>query len=90
MLSDRVFVGVAIIGASIFGGMFAYLSTSSLLLLLEVYGFTPGEFGLVFALCSVGALAGTQSAGAAANRWGTPWALAVSTALLVVQRCSSS
>jgi DHA1 family bicyclomycin/chloramphenicol resistance-like MFS transporter len=83
VLTDRVFVGVAIIGASIFGGMFAYLSTSSLLL-QEVYGFTPGEFGLVFALCSVGVLAGTQSAGAAANRWGAPWVLAVSTALLVV------
>lgn len=83
VLTDRVFVGVAVIGASIFGGMFAYLATSSLLL-QEVYGFTPGEFGLVFALCSVGVLIGTQIAGRAANRWGPQWVLAVSTALLVV------
>ncbi len=83
VLGDRVFVGVAIIGASIFGGMFAYLSTSSLLL-QEVHGFTPGEFGLIFALCSVAVLIGTQTAGRAANRWGAQWVLAVSTALLIV------
>ncbi|HET8868320.1 MAG TPA: multidrug effflux MFS transporter [Agrococcus sp.] len=83
VLTDRVFVGVAIIGASIFGGMFAYISTSSLLL-QEVYGFSPGQFGLVFALCSVGVLIGTQTAGRAANRFGPQWVLAVSTALLVV------
>ncbi|WP_072314307.1 multidrug effflux MFS transporter [Agrococcus sp. Marseille-P2731] len=83
VLTDRVFIGVAIIGASIFGGMFAYISTASLLL-QEVYGFSPGEFGLVFALCSVGVLVGTQTAGRAANRFGAQWVLAVSTALLVV------
>lgn len=83
VLSDRVFVGVAIIGASIFGGMFAYISTSSLLL-QEVYGFSPSEFGVVFAICSIGVLIGTQTAGRAANRFGAQWVLAVSTALLVV------
>jgi MFS transporter, DHA1 family, multidrug resistance protein len=83
VLTDRVFVGVAVIGASIFGGMFAYLSTSSLLL-QEVYGFTPGEFGIVFALCSIAVLVGTQTAGRAANRFGPQWVLAVSTALLIV------
>lgn len=83
VLTDRVFVGVAIIGASSFGGMFAYLATSSLLL-QELHGFTPGEFGLVFALCAVAVLIGTQSAGRAANRWGAQWVLAVSTALLIV------
>ncbi|WP_306231523.1 multidrug effflux MFS transporter [Agrococcus beijingensis] len=83
VLTDRVFVGVAVIGASIFGGMFAYLSTSSLLL-QEVYGFTPGEFGIVFALCSIAVLIGTQTAGRAANRFGPQWVLSVSTALLIV------
>ncbi|SFS06713.1 MFS transporter, DHA1 family, bicyclomycin/chloramphenicol resistance protein [Agrococcus baldri] len=83
VLTDRVFIGVVIIGASIFGGMFAYISTASLLL-QEVYGFTPGQFGLVFALCSVGVLIGTQTAGRAANRFGPQWVLAVSTALLVI------
>ncbi|WP_347756043.1 multidrug effflux MFS transporter [Agrococcus sp. ProA11] len=83
VLTDRVFIGVAVIGASIFGGMFAYISTSSLLL-QEVYGFSPAEFGTVFALCSIGVLIGTQVAGRAANRFGPQWVLAVSTALLVV------
>lgn len=83
VLGDRVFVGVAIIGASIFGGMFAYLATSSLLL-QEVYGFSPSEYGLLFALCSVAVLVGTQTAGRAANRWGAQWVLAVSTSLLIV------
>lgn len=83
VLSDRVFIGVAVIGASIFGGMFAYISTSSLLL-QEVYGFSPAEFGMVFAVCSVGVLIGTQVAGRAANRFGPQWVLAVSTSLLVV------
>nr|WP_241429017.1 multidrug effflux MFS transporter [Agrococcus sp. ARC_14] len=83
VLTDRVFIGVAVIGASIFGGMFAYISTASLLL-QQVYGFTPGEFGLIFAICSVGVLIGTQTAGRAANRFGPQWVLAVSTALLVL------
>lgn len=83
VLGDRVFIGVAVIGASIFGGMFAYLATASLLL-QEVYGFTPGEFGLIFAICSVAVLAGTQTAGRAANRWGAQWVLAVSTSLLII------
>lgn len=82
VLTDRVFIGVAVIGASIFGGMFAYISTSSLLL-QEVYGFSPAEFGMVFAVCSVGVLIGTQIAGRAANRFGPQWVLAVSTSLLV-------
>ena len=42
VLTDRVFIGVAVIGASIFGGMFAYISTSSLLL-QEVHGFIAGR-----------------------------------------------
>jgi DHA1 family bicyclomycin/chloramphenicol resistance-like MFS transporter len=83
VLGDRVFVGVAVIGASIFGGMFAYVSSSPLLL-QEVYGLTAGEFGLVFAIGSVAVLCGTQSAGVAANRWGAQWVLAVSTGLLIV------
>lgn len=82
VLTDRVFLGVAVIGASMFGGMFAYISTASLLL-QEVYGFTPGGFGAVFAVCSVGVVVGTQLAARFANRWGPQWVLAVSTALLV-------
>lgn len=83
VLGDRRFLGVAVIGACAFGGMFAYLATSSLLV-QEVYGLDATQFGLVFALCSVGVFVGTQSSSRLATRVGPQWVLAASTALMLI------
>lgn len=59
LFHDRVFVGVAIVGAMNFTGLFAYLSSSSFLF-QEVYGFDAQQYGLLFAVNSLGVVAGVQ------------------------------
>jgi len=59
VLTDRVFVGVAIIGAMTFTGLFSYLSTSPFLF-QQVYEFTPQQYGFLFAVNSVGVVAGVH------------------------------
>jgi DHA1 family bicyclomycin/chloramphenicol resistance-like MFS transporter len=61
VLSDRVFVGVALIAGLVFSGMFAYLSASSFLF-QEVYGFDPQQFGILFAVNSIGLAVSSQVA----------------------------
>ena len=53
LLSDRVFIGVAIIGGMTFSGLFTYLSSSSFLF-QDVYGLDPQQYGLLFAANSLG------------------------------------
>jgi DHA1 family bicyclomycin/chloramphenicol resistance-like MFS transporter len=79
---DRVFVGVLIIGAMAFSGLFSYLSSSSFLF-QDGFGFTPQQFGLLFAANSIGVVGGVQVAARLANRYGPQWVLAWSTAALV-------
>ena len=79
---DRVFVGVAIIGAMTFSGLFAYLSSSSFLL-QEVYRMSAQQFGLVFAINSLGVVAGVQISSRLAKYVGPQWILAWSTATLL-------
>ncbi|HEY2556684.1 MAG TPA: Bcr/CflA family efflux MFS transporter, partial [Diaminobutyricibacter sp.] len=49
VLSDRVFVGIAIVGAMNFTGLFAYLSSSSFIF-QGIYGFDAQQYGLLFAV----------------------------------------
>ncbi|BDZ53952.1 multidrug effflux MFS transporter [Agromyces marinus] len=60
LFRDRIYLGAAIIGGMTFTGLFAYLTTSSFLF-QQVYGFTPQEFGLLFAVNSVGVIIGVQT-----------------------------
>jgi DHA1 family bicyclomycin/chloramphenicol resistance-like MFS transporter len=83
IFSDRVFVGVAIIGAMSFSGLFAYLSASSFLF-QDVYGLSAQQFGLLFAINSLGVVAGVQISSRLARRIGPQWILACSTAVLLV------
>ncbi len=83
IFSDRIFVGVAIIGGMSFSGLFAYLSSSSFLF-QEVYGLNAQEFGLLFAINSLGIVAGVQVSSRLARRVGPQWILACSTAILLV------
>lgn len=83
VLTDRVFLGVLIIGGMTFSGLFSYLSSSSFLF-QETYGFDPQQFGLLFAANSLGVVVGVQVAARLASRYGPQWVMAWSTAVLVV------
>lgn len=83
VLTDRVFVGVLIIGGMTFSGLFSYLSSSSFLF-QETYAFNPQQYGLLFAANSLGVVVGVQTASRLAARFGPQWVLAWSTGVLVV------
>jgi DHA1 family bicyclomycin/chloramphenicol resistance-like MFS transporter len=80
VLTDRVFLGAAAVGAMQFAGLFAYLSTSSFLF-QEVYRFTPQQYGLLFAINSIGVIGGSQAAARVMRRVGPQWILATTTAV---------
>ena len=83
LFHDRVFVGVAVIGAMVFSGLFTYLSASSFLF-QDVYGLDAQQYGYHFAVNSVGVVAGVQVSARLARRFGPQWILAGATAVLVV------
>jgi DHA1 family bicyclomycin/chloramphenicol resistance-like MFS transporter len=81
LFTDRVFVGVAIIGGMSFSGLFAYLSASPFLF-QDVYGLDPQGYGLLFAANSIGIVAGVQISARLAKRIPPQWILSVSTVVL--------
>lgn len=83
VLSDRVFLGVLVIGGMNFSGLFSYLSASPFLF-QDGYGFDPQAYGLLFAVNSLGIVVGVQLASRLAARFGPQWVLAFSTAGTVV------
>jgi DHA1 family bicyclomycin/chloramphenicol resistance-like MFS transporter len=83
LFSERVFVGVALIGAMTFSGLFSYLSASSFLF-QNVYGLDPQQYGYLFAVNSLGIVAGVQISSRLARRIGPQWILACSTIVLLV------
>lgn len=83
VLSDRVFIGVLIIGGMTFSGLFSYLSASSFLFQID-YGFDPQQYGMLFAVNSLGVVVGVQAASRLAARFGPQWVMAWSTAVLAV------
>lgn len=83
VLSDRIFVGIAIVGAANFTGLFSYLSSSSFVF-QEIYKFNAQEYGLLFAVNSVGIIIGVQSAARITKYVGPQWILAVSTIVMFV------
>jgi MFS transporter, DHA1 family, multidrug resistance protein len=74
VLTDRVFVGAAIVGAMQGAGLFAYLAVSPFLL-QQAYGLSPQQYGLVFATNSVGVIGGAQLAARVMRRIGPQWIL---------------
>lgn len=82
LFTDRIFVGVAIIGGMTFSGLFAYLSASSFLF-QGVYGLDPQGYGLLFAMNSIGVVMGVQVSSRLAKYVGPAWILSVSTAVLL-------
>jgi DHA1 family bicyclomycin/chloramphenicol resistance-like MFS transporter len=85
VLSDRVFVGVAIIGAMTFTGLFSYLSASPFLF-QQVFAFNAQQYGLVFAVNSVGVVLGVQLSARLMHRMniGPQWILATTTIVMAV------
>jgi len=77
-----VFIGVAIIGGTSFSGLFAYLAASSFLF-QDVYGLDPQGYGLLFAVNSIGVVAGVQISSRLAKRIAPQWILSVSTLVLL-------
>jgi DHA1 family bicyclomycin/chloramphenicol resistance-like MFS transporter len=81
VLTDRVFVGAALVGGMQFSGLFAYLSTSSFLF-QEIYHLSAQQYGLLFAMNSVGVITGSQTAARVMRRGvGPQWILSVTTAV---------
>lgn len=82
LFADRIFIGVALIGGLSFSGLFAYLSASPFLF-QEVYGLDPQGYGLLFAMNSIGVVAGVQISSRLARRIPPQWILVGSTLVLL-------
>jgi DHA1 family bicyclomycin/chloramphenicol resistance-like MFS transporter len=82
VFSDRVFVGVLIIGGMTFSGLFSYLSASPFLF-QQTHGLDPQQYGLLFAANSLGVVGGVQAASRLAARFGPQWVMAFSTGMLL-------
>lgn len=83
VLSDRVFIGVALIAGLLFSGLFVYLSASPFLF-QEVYGFDPQQFGILFAVNSIGLAVASQVASRLMRRFAPPRILAISLPLMAI------
>jgi drug resistance transporter, Bcr/CflA subfamily len=83
VLRDRTFIGVALIAGLSFAGNFAYLAASPFVF-QRVHGLDVQQFGLVFALNSLGLAIGSQTASRLMRRIAPPKILAVSLPTLVL------
>ncbi|MDH6235756.1 multidrug effflux MFS transporter [Cryobacterium sp. CG_9.6] len=85
VLGDRTFIGVAIIGAMTFTGLFSYLSASPFLF-QQVYDLSAQQYGILFAVNSLGIVTGVQLSSRLMHRLnvGPQWILSVSTVVLVI------
>ncbi|MFD1715417.1 multidrug effflux MFS transporter [Amnibacterium flavum] len=83
LFTDRIFVGIALLGGMMFSGLFSYLSASPFLF-QEVFDLSPQEFGLLFGINSVGILVGNQTASRLTKVVGPQWILACTTAVQVL------
>jgi DHA1 family bicyclomycin/chloramphenicol resistance-like MFS transporter len=83
LFTDRVFVGMAVMGGMTFSGLFTYLSSSSFLF-QDVFGLNAQEYGLLFAANSIGIVIGVQTSARLTRIVGPQWILAASTAMLLL------
>jgi DHA1 family bicyclomycin/chloramphenicol resistance-like MFS transporter len=84
VLSDRTFVGIAIVGAMTFTGLFSYLSSSTFLF-QGTYGFSAQEYGLLFAANSIGVIIGVQTSSYLMRTvLGPQWILTITTAMMLI------
>ncbi|GAA2750727.1 multidrug effflux MFS transporter [Amnibacterium kyonggiense] len=74
VLHDRFFVGAMVVGAMNGAGLFSYLAVSPFLL-QGGYGLDPQQYGVVFAMNSVGVIGGAQLSARVMRRIGPQWIL---------------
>jgi DHA1 family bicyclomycin/chloramphenicol resistance-like MFS transporter len=79
LFSDRIFMGLLLVGGMNFAGLFTYLSASPFLF-QDIFGFSPQEYGLLFGVNSLGIVAGVQISSRLIRRVPPQWILACSTA----------
>lgn len=78
VFSDRIFVGTLLVGGLNFAALFTYLSASTFLF-QKTYGFSPQEYGYLFAVNSLGVVLGVQLASRIMRRTGPQWVIAWAT-----------
>ncbi|MBT2530673.1 multidrug effflux MFS transporter [Arthrobacter sp. ISL-48] len=79
LFTDRIFVGLLLLGGMNFAGLFTYLSASPFLF-QNVFGFSPQQYGLLFGINSLGIVGGVQTSSRLIKRVPPQWILACSTA----------
>lgn len=83
VFKDRIFVGTLFVGGLNFAALFTYLSASTFLF-QTTYGFTPQQYGFLFAVNSLGVVAGVQVASRVMRHTGPQWVIAGATIAQVV------
>lgn len=83
LLRDRGFVALMLLGGLRFTALFAYLQTSPFLF-QRTLGLSETHFGVVFAIVTLGMMAGLQASSRLARRWPPRAVLAVSLSVLGV------
>lgn len=78
VLSDRVFVGLLVVGGLNFSALFSYLSASPFIF-QDLYGLSEQEYGLLFMVNSLGVVAGVQTSARLVRRLGAQWIIAGAT-----------
>ena len=78
VFSDRIFVGTILVGGLNFAALFTYLSASTFLF-QNTFGFTPQQYGYLFAVNSLGVVSGVQAASRLMRRIGPQWVIAWAT-----------
>ncbi|MEO8284534.1 MAG: multidrug effflux MFS transporter [Pseudarthrobacter sp.] len=79
LFTDRIFVGLLVVGGMNFAGLFTYLSASPFLF-QDIFGFSPQEYGLLFGINSLGIVAGVQISARLIRRVPPQWILVCATA----------
>lgn len=83
VLSDRMFIGLLMMGGLNFAGLFTYLSASPFLF-QGLYDLSPQQYGLLFGINSLGVVAGVQVNARIVRHIGPQWVLACSTASMFI------
>lgn len=82
LLTDRAFVGTVLMAGMNFSGLFAYLAFSPFLF-QQVHTLDAQQYGLLFAVNSVGVIIGVQTASFLARFVGPQWILAGANTLAI-------
>ncbi len=83
VLRDRIFIGILLVGGMNFSGLFSYLSASPFLF-QGPYGLDEQQYGLLFAVNSLGIVAGVQISARVLRRVGPQWVIAGATIVQLV------